>query len=136
MAVTTQDKARIAGVKALALIPPPLGTNDVSASPDSGGFAVARQLHEITSVQLPNKNAAGKKTESKLVAWTKVATCPSDHSWQYEKQPRQRAGATNQKLPTAEQRTELGIDEAGLLRAFRARTAGAGVVPIRARVAS
>ena len=35
----------------------------------------------------------------------------------------------------AEQRAELGIDEEGLLRTFRARTTGAGVVPIRARAA-
>ena len=35
----------------------------------------------------------------------------------------------------AEQREEIGIDEEGLLRAFRTGTAGAGVVPIRARVA-
>ena len=36
----------------------------------------------------------------------------------------------------AEQRAEMGIDEEGLLRTFRAKTAGPGVVPIRARVAS
>jgi 1-deoxy-D-xylulose-5-phosphate synthase len=36
----------------------------------------------------------------------------------------------------AEQRAELGIDEEGLLRTFRARTAAQGVVPIRTRVAS
>lgn len=35
----------------------------------------------------------------------------------------------------AEQREEIGIDEEGLLRAFRTGTAGAGVVPIRARAA-
>lgn len=35
----------------------------------------------------------------------------------------------------AEQRAEIGIDEEGLLRAFRAGTSGAGVVPMRARAA-
>jgi len=35
----------------------------------------------------------------------------------------------------AEQRADLGIDEAGLLRTFRAKTAGPAVVPIRARAA-
>ncbi|MBK9091006.1 MAG: 1-deoxy-D-xylulose-5-phosphate synthase [Holophagales bacterium] len=36
----------------------------------------------------------------------------------------------------AEQRAEMGIDEEGLLGTFRTKTAGGGVVPIRARVAS
>ena len=36
----------------------------------------------------------------------------------------------------AEQRAEMGIDEDGLLGTFRTKTAGGGVVPIRARVAS
>ncbi len=35
-----------------------------------------------------------------------------------------------------EQRAEIGIDEEGLLRTFRARTAGPGVVPMRTRAAS
>ncbi len=36
----------------------------------------------------------------------------------------------------AEQRAEIGIDEEGLLGTFRTKTAGGGVVPIRARAAS
>ncbi|MCL4810268.1 MAG: 1-deoxy-D-xylulose-5-phosphate synthase, partial [Thermoanaerobaculia bacterium] len=36
----------------------------------------------------------------------------------------------------AEQRADLGIDEEGLFRTFREKTAGADVVPIRTRVAS
>ena len=35
----------------------------------------------------------------------------------------------------AEQRSELGLDEEGLLRSLRAGTSGAGVVPLRTRVA-
>ncbi len=53
--------------------------------------------------------------------------------------PVHRLGIPDRFVPhatQAEQRAELGIDEDGLLAAFRARTAGAGVVPIRARVAS
>jgi len=53
--------------------------------------------------------------------------------------PVHRLGIPDRFVPHAtqpEQRAELGIDEEGLLAAFRARTAGPGVVPIRARVAS
>jgi 1-deoxy-D-xylulose-5-phosphate synthase len=50
-----------------------------------------------------------------------------------------RIGIPDRFVPHAtqvEQRADIGIDEDGLLRAFRARTAGPGVVPIRARAAS
>lgn len=53
--------------------------------------------------------------------------------------PVHRLGIPDRFVPHAtqpEQRAEMGIDEEGLLRAFRAKTAGPGVVPIRARVAS
>ncbi len=52
--------------------------------------------------------------------------------------PVHRLGIPDRFVPhatQAEQRAELGIDEEGLLRAFRAKTAGPGVVPIRARAA-
>ena len=52
--------------------------------------------------------------------------------------PVHRLGIPDRFVPhatQAEQRSEIGIDEEGLLRAFRARTAGPGVVPIRARAA-
>jgi len=52
--------------------------------------------------------------------------------------PVHRLGIPDRFVPhatQAEQRAELGIDEEGLLGAFRAKTAGPGVVPIRARAA-
>lgn len=53
--------------------------------------------------------------------------------------PLHRLGIPDHYVPhatQAEQRADLGIDEEGLLRTFRERTAGAGVVPIRVRAAS
>lgn len=53
--------------------------------------------------------------------------------------PIHRLGIPDRFVPhatQAEQRADLGIDEDGLLATFRARTAGAGVVPIRVRAAS
>ncbi len=53
--------------------------------------------------------------------------------------PVHRIGIPDRFVPhatQAEQRAEIGIDEEGLLGAFRTKTAGGGVVPIRARVAS
>ena len=52
--------------------------------------------------------------------------------------PVKRLGIPDRFVPhatQAEQRADLGIDEEGLLRAFRAATAGPGVVPMRARAA-
>lgn len=52
--------------------------------------------------------------------------------------PMKRLGIPDRFVPhatQAEQRADLGIDEDGLLRAFRAATAGPGVVPMRARAA-
>ncbi len=49
-----------------------------------------------------------------------------------------RLGISDRFVPhatQAEQRADLGIDEEGLLRSFRTGTAGAGVVPLRARAA-
>ena len=53
--------------------------------------------------------------------------------------PVKRLGISDRFVPhatQAEQRAELGIDEEGLLRAFRGATAGPGVVPMRTRAAS
>jgi 1-deoxy-D-xylulose-5-phosphate synthase len=53
--------------------------------------------------------------------------------------PLHRLGIPDRYVPhatQAEQRADLGIDEEGLLRTFRERTAGGGVVPIRIRAAS
>jgi 1-deoxy-D-xylulose-5-phosphate synthase len=53
--------------------------------------------------------------------------------------PVHRIGIPDRFVPhatQAEQRAEMGIDEDGLLGTFRKKTAGGGVVPIRARVAS
>ena len=53
--------------------------------------------------------------------------------------PVHRIGIPDRFVPhatQAEQRAEMGIDEDGLLGTFRTKTAGGGVVPIRARVAS
>ncbi len=53
--------------------------------------------------------------------------------------PVHRIGIPDRFVPhatQAEQRAEIGIDEEGLLGTFRTKTAGGGVVPIRARAAS